>query len=90
MTSLSSAPLNRRQFLKLGAGASAALATIGMTATRVTAVNQGKVIPFSRSRAEVELSGLFPVAFKNKIITCIRIQILNPGVMIVGWRDLHS
>lgn len=33
MTSLSSAPLNRRQFLKLGAGASAALATVGMTAT---------------------------------------------------------
>ncbi|WP_373184467.1 twin-arginine translocation signal domain-containing protein [Halopseudomonas sp.] len=33
MTSLTSAQLNRRQFLKLGAGASAALATVGMTAT---------------------------------------------------------
>lgn len=33
MTSLASTSLSRRQFLKLGAGASAALATVGMTAT---------------------------------------------------------
>ena len=62
-------------------------ATISVATTRIAAMNQGKVSPVSRSCTEVEFSGPFTVAFHDEIIARIRLQVFDPGVMIIRRCD---
>ena len=62
-------------------------ATISVATTRIAAMNQGKVSPVSRSCTEVEFSGPFTVAFHDERIARIRLQVFDPGVIIIRRCD---